>query len=746
MRKELASVLLLCLINTHVLGAAPPPPPPRAGNTYYVDCSGGNDSNSGTSTAAPWLHFPWDDSASGSVVSSLSAGDTVVAKGGVTCSGTSTVLSARRVVSIRSSGTLANPITYRSGDLHTPTWGTGRAVIDGQGPGVGAAKTGIYISQVKGLVIEGFEIKNIGVPTVDAAGIEVQKGGGNADDTILQYLLIHDINWSGTYTRGYGIENNHGSNLTVQYSEIYNATDKLVEYFGGTTQGAQNANNGLIQWNYLHDSSIHCIVLTGTDNTVRNNLIDNCENGARSGAGNPGFSLKVDQGERNKIYNNVAQRASSCWGVLVGNENEFNHNICEGVGTNGGGTHGGSAEGGLVFYNNDNSWGTTGMDGNIFKNNIVCYIPNANTTTKPKLIYHNKSGGNNNIVEGNLFQALNGDTTATATRIRSASSTVGFGTNTYYSVAAWEPLFNTLMNGTGNTASNNYADDPDFTGGACGSMTGLPDGFLTDYTDLNTQAYQIGAGGMVTGETLASPYDIDLRGNMRPPWWPGIYSASITPPVPGNSGTITTSSVTSTTFTMNWTAATGTATLTYKGCISGSPITTEAECNAATMLFDYTAAITSYDLTGLSPLATYYVNVIVMDGDGLTALYTSKSQTMPCGATKLVFTSQPLSASIGGSLGNVVVSVENASDTKCTDSSVSIVIANTGGTCTGMTLNGTKTGNAVLGDFATSNLNQTGAAGSCTLTATSSGLTSAISDIFSIFSAGIGSGRLRIAR
>ena len=86
--------------------------------TYYVDFSGGSDSNSGTSASSAWKHAPGDPNATGNpALVVLQAGNTVVFKGGVTYYG---------AISVKHSGTQGAPITYK-GD----GWGTGKAIIDG---------------------------------------------------------------------------------------------------------------------------------------------------------------------------------------------------------------------------------------------------------------------------------------------------------------------------------------------------------------------------------------------------------------------------------------------------------------------------------------------------------------------------------------------------------------------------------------------------------------------------------------
>ena len=86
------------------------------GATYYVDFDGGSNSNAGTSSGAPWKHAPGDARASGSVVSSLTAGDSVLFKGGTSYILTNSGINAGW------SGTSNSPITYAS-------YGTGQAIL-----------------------------------------------------------------------------------------------------------------------------------------------------------------------------------------------------------------------------------------------------------------------------------------------------------------------------------------------------------------------------------------------------------------------------------------------------------------------------------------------------------------------------------------------------------------------------------------------------------------------------------------
>lgn len=79
----------------------------------YIDFEAGDDSNTGTSTAAPWKHHPWDPAATGNAASCTGI-HTYVFKRGVVYRGT---------LVAKESGTPIEPVQLTS----SPDWGTGQA-------------------------------------------------------------------------------------------------------------------------------------------------------------------------------------------------------------------------------------------------------------------------------------------------------------------------------------------------------------------------------------------------------------------------------------------------------------------------------------------------------------------------------------------------------------------------------------------------------------------------------------------
>lgn len=100
-----------------------------------------------------------------------------------------------------------------------------------------------------------------------------------------------------------------------------------------------------------------------------------------------------------------------------------------------------------------------------------------------------------------------------------------------------------------------------------------------------------------------------------------------TAPVPGNTGTITSASVTANSLTLNWTYGTDTvspqANLQYKVVRSLSnniSIVADAETNG-TLVQDWTANINTLNVTGLSDSTTYYFTVLIQDTSSNKAVY-----------------------------------------------------------------------------------------------------------------------------
>lgn len=106
-----------------------------------------------------------------------------------------------------------------------------------------------------------------------------------------------------------------------------------------------------------------------------------------------------------------------------------------------------------------------------------------------------------------------------------------------------------------------------------------------------------------------------------------------TPPTPGNSGTITTSGVATTTLNLNWTKGSDNislqSNLQYEVCraAGGSLSAGVAACEAATIIGSFTADINTFAVTGLTCNTSYDFNVVIKDEAGNKAAYTKRNET-----------------------------------------------------------------------------------------------------------------------
>lgn len=142
---------------------------PCFATTYYSDYSTGNDSANGTSTSTPWKHIPGMSGWIGSAT--LSSGDIVVMKGGVTWTFASTT---DDILAIGSSG-----VTIQGGQLLGTPWGAGYPVLDGTG--TTGSRQGIYMNNKTSVVINGLKIYNTQLSPSGSSGIFVYGSASNVE-------------------------------------------------------------------------------------------------------------------------------------------------------------------------------------------------------------------------------------------------------------------------------------------------------------------------------------------------------------------------------------------------------------------------------------------------------------------------------------------------------------------------------------------------------------------------------------
>lgn len=203
--------------------------------TYFVDTNG-VDTNSGTSTNAPWLTIQH-------AADTVMPGDTVFVRGGV----------YNERVTFNVSGNAGGSVTFQNYPGETP-------VVDGTGLAIPtlAYATGLFeFTNASYIRIQGFEIRNYQTSsTADVpAGIDIT--GAPHDLTFISNRIhnIANLNIS-TSANAYGIAV-HGtlaqpiSNLVFRSSEIYSNSTGQSETF--SLDG--NCNGFEISGNFVHDNN-----------------------------------------------------------------------------------------------------------------------------------------------------------------------------------------------------------------------------------------------------------------------------------------------------------------------------------------------------------------------------------------------------------------------------------------------------------------------------------------------------------
>jgi hypothetical protein len=311
--------------------------------SYYVDYDAGSDTNSGLSKEAAWKHAPGDDNATGMPLAKmLAAGDVVKFKGGVAYLGT---------IKIKRSGAPGNPITYDGNS--DGFWGTGKAIIDGEGDrlGISARKYGFnspsdYFggpnrTAYSYITINNFEIRNLRYVYEDNYWEQPEgvffdgRGNGTESGIEIKNCYLHEIKrksqaidteqgiislTNNTFTDSVQDFTNYAGapgNLAThkiqlswlingQKSDYYQASAYIGELNGSANSVFVYKNIYLTQRGWSASADWNPL---GANNSGYYYWIYNLSNGAHIGSG--GIGIVVTGYKDVKIHDNVIQQARS---------------------------------------------------------------------------------------------------------------------------------------------------------------------------------------------------------------------------------------------------------------------------------------------------------------------------------------------------------------------------------------------------------------------------------------------------
>jgi hypothetical protein len=180
--------------------------------TYYVDFAAGSDAADGRSELTSWKHAPGDAAATAaSAAATLVPGDILLFKGGVRYQGT---------IEIPASGSVDAPIVYDGNSRGS--WGTGLAVIDGQG----TRALGIRARSRSYVVIDSFQLESFD-KAVSSTAVAIEGGSHNE----VSNCRIRDVYYP-TNPGGTTWERQSGNGITVNNSPFTNLHHNSVRDVG----------------------------------------------------------------------------------------------------------------------------------------------------------------------------------------------------------------------------------------------------------------------------------------------------------------------------------------------------------------------------------------------------------------------------------------------------------------------------------------------------------------------------------
>jgi hypothetical protein len=616
-----------------------------AATDYYVDNTNpsASDSNAGTNPSLPWRTI-------GKAANTLVAGDKVTVLAGGSYD--------ERVVPTNS-GTAVNAITYNAG------------------PGIMPKVRGFSLSGRSYITIKGFEITNTGFssdvnnPAIFVTGTTGVKILNNyIHDTILQGIRSNP-NVNGAKSINLHIQGN-----TLAYIGPSGARENMIQIWGDGT---------LIEGNELSHGEDY-IRVYGNHIVVRNNTMHNSVESETQGG-------HIDAVQSHCAGTNPAPEAANFL-LLEGNYHrdnpDFNShfavinatNTCGGTKTvivrhnaivNLGGASAYISDTASNFGDHHKFYNNTMVNGNIAQ------TPKTSSTAVDLRGISSASVINNIFVDAVRTTNSPGvyvlDNTGTGTTdynfAYTTSGTISWGnpintephrilnqnplfvSSTDFRLqpgsparAAGGPLTTVHSSDTGTGTSLAVTDAHFFQDGWAGTT---PDwiaiGNSSNIVQISSIDYNTNTIALAQSVTRSAGQPVWLY--MNSSGSRVLYSSSpdmgafpsggpdTAPPVPGNSGAITTSDVDGTSFALHWTKGTDNGSfpfeLAYEVRLSTSNnigTVVDAETNG-TVVQAYTSDISSFTVTGRNPLTTYYATVIVKDEAGNKAVYATVSVTTP---------------------------------------------------------------------------------------------------------------------
>ena len=341
--------------------------------TYYVSSSG-SDSNSGTSTSAPFRTFA-------RAVKPLRAGDTLYIRGGTW---------TQQLDLMNTSGTSSAWIKIAGYPGETVTIRYAEPLVGGYGPIKARGTRGYFI-------FENFVLDGINMPNKTGWQID-----GSNHHFVLRNLEIKNFRFNGIYIAGnyvqvinckihdqisatttsserwYGIYFHNGSNGLLQGNKVYNNPGGGVHIYPGPISNLIVRGNAVYTNNRLSTSAIGGIIVMGSSTSsisntqIYNNLV--YKNGTSSAGAASG--IRIDASTGTKVWNNT----------VYGNKTYGLHLT-------------GSASS-TVFQNNI-SYGN--LRGNYYKSGGSGTTYTNNLTTDPKFV----SASSNNFLLQSSSPAIN---------------------------------------------------------------------------------------------------------------------------------------------------------------------------------------------------------------------------------------------------------------------------------------------------------------------------------------------------